>query len=100
MTQPAPETIDTEATVARIQDVLLGFLPGAAEAGRRASIEQLFRRFAAGVVGGTLQFLLAILLSFLIVLDFDRITDELMKWRESPVGRFFQEHPLLPVGER
>lgn len=58
---------------------------------QRANILGLFNRFIRGVVSGTLQFLLAILLSFLIVLDYEAVAEELRKWRESQVGRFFHD---------
>jgi len=58
---------------------------------QRANVLGLFNRFIRGVVSGTLQFLLAILLSFLIVLDYEAVAGELRKWRQSQVGRFFHE---------
>ena len=51
----------------------------------------VFRQFILGIAGGTLNFMLAILLSLLIVLDYDNITRELSEWRQSPVGLFFHE---------
>jgi len=81
----------TEALADRLQRMLLGFLPGVAGEPETTSLGDLFREFILGVARGTLNFLLAILLSLLIVLDYDNIKRELLQWRESPVGRFFHE---------
>ncbi len=103
---PAESTQGTEATpkgppvtlqvnikdlTAKIQQLLLQVLPGVVSAQQGGELPDLLRSFLKGLLGGTLQFLLAILLSFLIVLDFEGIAAELAKWRESPVGRFFHE---------
>jgi len=85
------ETIDTHLLADRLQGLLLGFLPGAAGDEEKVALGDVFRNFVLNVVGGTLNFLLAILLSFLIVLDYDNIARELLKWRESSVGSFFHE---------
>jgi predicted PurR-regulated permease PerM len=90
-TRPSADAIDTGAVIQKFQQVFLGFLRHAGDSDGRASIEDVFGQFVVGVINGTLQFLLAILLSFLILLDFDRLGDELLKWRETSVGRFFQE---------
>jgi len=88
---PVAEPVDTHILAERIQGFLLSFLPGVAGDERATSLSEVFRNFVLDVVGGTLNFLLAILLSFLIVLDYDNIARELLKWRESSVGRFFHE---------
>ncbi len=92
-TRPAPVhlTISTEALVDKLQEIILSLIPPAYGENPREALPNMIRAFVVGVVGGTLQFLLAILLSFLIVLDFDRINHELTTWRASPVGRFFHE---------
>jgi predicted PurR-regulated permease PerM len=51
----------------------------------------MLRKFVSGVAEGTLTFLLAVVLSFLIVLDFDHVKRELRTWQQSPIGRFFHE---------
>jgi len=89
-TMPAA-VVDTGALIRKIQDVSLALLPGVENRGQRTLVPDLLGRFVRGVVGGTMQFLLAILLSFLIVLDFEGIAAELRNWRRSTVGRFFQE---------
>jgi len=48
-------------------------------------------RFLGAIVSITLQFLLAMLLSFLILLDYTRVRDEVIHWRASSVGAFFEE---------
>ncbi|NLX23271.1 MAG: AI-2E family transporter [Phycisphaerae bacterium] len=88
------DPIDTHILAEKLQRLLLGFLPsmGGETAGESPNLlADVFRRLIIGSVESTLDFLLAILLSFLIVLDYDRITHELHTWRESPVGRFFHE---------
>lgn len=85
-TQPAQKIL-----AAKMQRMLLGFVPGMSSDQSPEEMGDVFRKFVLGVVGGTLNFLLAILLSFLIVLDYDKISRELQKWRESPPGRFFHE---------
>jgi len=85
-TQPARKIL-----AAKMQRMLLGFVPGMSSDQSPEEMGDVFRKFVLGVVGGTLNFLLAILLSFLIVLDYDKISRELQKWRESPPGRFFHE---------
>lgn len=90
-TQPAIEPITHEAIIAKIEDLLLGFLPGAGGVERRENLGRLLREFAVGIADGTLEFLLAIVLSFLIVLDFDKLRNELHTWQQSTVGRFFHE---------
>ena len=89
--QPVNRPERTQALANKLQRLLLSFLPGAASGEPPESLRDLFRRFAVGIWAGTLNFLLAIFLSFLIVLDYDKITRELQKWRESPTGRFFHE---------
>ncbi len=97
------EQVDIRALTKTLQEFAVELLPGIHDgtqseadsaiqrAGSRASVIDLFERFIRGVVSGTLQFLLAILLSFLIVLDYEAIAGELRKWRQSQVGRFFHE---------
>jgi len=90
--QPVTRPERTQALANKIQRLVLSFLPGVATGQKNpVSLGDVFRQFVVGVVGGTLNFLLAIFLSFLIVLDYDKITRELHKWRESPTGRFFHE---------
>ena len=94
LTVPSPgdiDTIDTQAMVEKIQDIGLALLPGSGEGDRRTVAPDLLGKFIRGVWGGTLQFLLAVLLSFLIVLDFEALGKELQTWRQSRVGKFFQE---------
>ncbi len=91
---PVADEIDTRVLAEKLQRLLLGFLPGiGGEAAAESPdlLADVFRRLIIGSVESTLDFLLAILLSFLIVLDYDRITRELLTWRQSPVGRFFHE---------
>ncbi len=88
----AVRAIDLDLLTRRLQEMLFRFLPaGEGEEIDRQSLPDLLIRWVQQVVGGSLQFLLAVLLSFLIVLDYDRLTRELEQWRQSPVGRFFQE---------
>jgi len=75
-----PDAVSVAHISSKIQDWLLQLFPPA-----------MILEFIRAVGSGALQFLLALLLSFLIVLDFDRVTHELQIWRESPVGRFFHE---------
>lgn len=90
--QPVTRTDRTQDLANKLQRLLLSFLPGVAGGDKTPeSLRDLFRRFAVGVWAGTLNFLLAVFLSFLIVLDYDKIARELQKWRESPTGRFFHE---------
>ena len=100
---PPPEPIELRALVAKIQSTLLTLLPdttgeeakddlpGREDRHDGQRVGELLVGFARGVIGGTMQFLLAFLLSFLIVMDFDHIARELRTWRESPVGRFFHQ---------
>ncbi len=74
------KAVNIASITAKIQKSLLNLFPPA-----------IIIDFIQGVWSGTLQFLLAFLLSFLIVLDFDRVAHDLQVWRESPVGRFFHE---------
>lgn len=91
LTQPASGPITNEAIINKIEDLLLGFLPSVPGEDRREHLAHLLREFAVGVAEGTFSFLLAIVLSFLIVLDFDKVRRELRIWQQSPVGRFFHE---------
>lgn len=88
---PGADRVSIPDLARTLQQLALGLLPGMEHGSQRAGIISLFDRFISGVVAGTLQFLLAILLSFLIVLDYEAIAAELRKWRESQVGRFFHE---------
>lgn len=89
--RPTPDPVATEAIINKMEDLAVGFLPGASTENRRELLPNLLREFVKGVADGTLKFLLAIVLSFLIVLDFDTIRHELGVWQQSPVGRFFHE---------
>lgn len=86
-----PRHDGTQVLANKLQGFILSFLPTAAGEDNPESLRELLLRFITGIVSGSLNFLLAILLSFLIVLDFDKLTRELQKWRESPPGRFFHE---------
>jgi predicted PurR-regulated permease PerM len=90
-TQPAIDRVDKGVLADKLQSLLVSFIPRATRTEGSTSAGDMLRQFVMGVWGGTLSFLLAILLSFLIVLDFDRIGHELRTWRETPVGRFFHE---------
>jgi predicted PurR-regulated permease PerM len=87
----SPNQVSIPALTKTLQEFALGLLPGMKTVEPRASFISLFDSFIGGVVSGTLKFLLAILLSFLIVLDFEAVGAELRKWRESQVGLFFHE---------
>ncbi len=89
--QAGPRPDATQVLGNKLQRLVLGFLPSIAGTQTPASLPDLSRRFIGGIFGGTLTFLLAILLSFLIVLDYDKIGHELEKWRGTPPGRFFHE---------
>jgi predicted PurR-regulated permease PerM len=89
-TQPTVETVQGRLLFEKLQDTIVKVLPRTAGEPVKGPGE-LFFRFVLDVVGGTLKFLLAILLSFLIVLDFDRLRKELHNWQKSSIGRFFQE---------
>lgn len=54
-------------------------------------LPKLLFGFLGAIVSVTLQFLLAIFLSFLILLDYTRIREEVVHWRDSSVGAFFEE---------
>lgn len=88
---PAIDKVDKQVLADKLQNLLVSFIPRATRTEGTASPGDMLRQFVMGVWTGTLSFLLAILLSFLIVLDFDRIGHELHNWRETPVGRFFHE---------
>ncbi len=89
--QPDPKIDPTRILANKLQRLLLGILPAFAGNRANASLSDVSREFIGGVFGGVLTFLLAILLSFLIVLDYDKIKHELEKWRQTPPGRFFHE---------
>ncbi|MHC4444750.1 MAG: AI-2E family transporter [Planctomycetota bacterium] len=89
--QPSPDTVNVQALTHKIQSLMLGFLPGVIGEKEKGSLADVFVQFAGGLVGGMLQFALAVLLSFLIVLDFEAIARELKEWRQSTVGKFFHE---------
>lgn len=91
VTQASPDPVTIDAIINKMEDLVISFLPGAQGQDRSKYLPEMLRRFVAGVADGTVTFLLAIVLSFLIVLDFDRITRELGVWQQSPVGRFFHE---------
>lgn len=86
-----PATIDIDAMTDKIQDMVFRLLPGASGEHAREPLPELLLRLVGDVVAGTGKFLLAVLLSFLIVLDFDRLKRDLTQWRKSSVGRFFHE---------
>jgi predicted PurR-regulated permease PerM len=85
------DTINLPAMVKTLQQLALSLLPGMQSSDQGGNIISLLDRFIGGAVSGVLKFLLAILLSFLIVLDFEAIGAQLNKWQESQVGRFFHE---------
>ncbi|HOW72396.1 MAG TPA: AI-2E family transporter [Phycisphaerae bacterium] len=88
---PTIDKVDKRILADKLQNLLVSLIPRATRAQGTASPGDMLRQFVTGVWTGTLSFLLAILLSFLIVLDFDRIGHELRNWRETPVGRFFHD---------
>lgn len=88
---PTTQPISPEAIIDKIEELIVGFLPGSQGRAPGEYMSGLVGKFVAGVVDGTFTFLLAVLLSFLIVLDFDKIRQEMSAWQESPVGRFFHE---------
>ncbi len=90
-TQPSPRIDPTRILANKLQRLVLSILPAFAGNRTDASLSDISRQFISGVFGGALTFLLAILLSFLIVLDYDKIKHELEKWRQTPPGRFFHE---------
>lgn len=83
--------IDTNELAAKIQETLVRFLPGVLGSEHGGGLPQALRHFLRELVGGTVQFLLAILLSFLIVLDYEAVRKEMRSWRASPIGQFFQD---------
>ncbi len=89
--RPAPDFISTDAMIRKLREIIIGFFPRASDASPGDPLQDLVRKFVIGLVGGTLRFLLAILLSFLIVLDFDHLSTELYSWRNTTVGGFFHE---------
>ncbi len=94
-----PEEVNIHDLKLKIQQLLLSFLPAepaqtttnGEKAKTPAEIEKSVMDMVRNVAAGTGRFLLAILLSFLIVLDYDRLKTELTQWREGKVGRFFHE---------
>jgi predicted PurR-regulated permease PerM len=86
-----PAEINVKALVKTMQEFGLALLPGMQGESQRAGVINLLDKFVRGVFTGSLQFLLAILLSFLIVLDYEAIAAELNKWRENQIGQFFHE---------
>lgn len=87
-TQPS-ESISNDALLKRLQGTISNFLPRTS--GSRHPLQEVVLKFAVAVSEGAVKFLLAVLLSFLIVLDFEGLRSELYSWRNSPVGRFFHE---------
>ena len=77
--QPSPRPDATKILGNKLQRAVLGFLPSITGNQAPTSLPDMSRRFIGGIFGGTLTFLLAILLSFLIVLDYDKISHELEK---------------------
>lgn len=77
--------------VDRMQYLILSLLPGVIGQDQSRDLQAVLIDLSGAVVTGSLHFLLAILLSFLILWDFDRIAQELTSWQESSVGRFFAE---------
>lgn len=86
-----PSKITNEAIIDKFEELAMGFLPDGEGTDRRENLPGLLVKFVKGVTGGTVTFLLAIVLSFLIVLDYDRIRHEMGIWSGAPVGRFFHE---------
>lgn len=84
------ESITGKDLLDRFMDSVTHLVP-VSEGQERPTTETLIVKFATGVSAGTIKFLLAILFSFLIVLDFDKLKHELNLWRESKVGTFFHE---------
>jgi predicted PurR-regulated permease PerM len=82
--------INIDDLTERIQTALLSLMPHSEETAGR-TFPTVFVDFVRAVVGGTLEFFLAFLLSFMIVLDYDRIGRQLAIWGRGPVGRFFHE---------
>ena len=91
VTASQPTEVDTEALVSKIQVTIISFIPGAEPGSGAERIPELLKGFITAIVEGVSHFLLAVLLSFLIVLDFDRVKKDLQLWATSPVGRFFAE---------
>ncbi|MEP0843047.1 MAG: AI-2E family transporter [Phycisphaerae bacterium] len=87
----APARITNEAIIDKFEELALGFLPAVEGTDRQGALPALLVRFVKGLTGGMVTFLLAIVLSFLIVLDYDRIRHEIGIWSQAPVGRFFHE---------
>ena len=87
--QPAAETIRVEDMVHKMRSALAGLLRGFVGGDKEADLEEVLFKLSGRIVGGTVHFLLALLLSFLILLDYDRIAAEISNWRSSPVGAFF-----------
>jgi predicted PurR-regulated permease PerM len=85
------EDEQTRRLAQRLQYWTLRALPGVFTQGRSTTVPDLLGEFVQEIAAGTLEFLLAVLLSFLIVLDYEGISRELQNWRKSPVGGFFQE---------
>jgi predicted PurR-regulated permease PerM len=89
-TQPALE-VSVAAISDKIQDLLIRIIPGAVNEEYGGNLPEMLREFFQALVGGILQFLLAIVLSFLIVLDYEAIRKELTSWRQTSIGQFFQD---------
>jgi predicted PurR-regulated permease PerM len=90
-TQEVFESNSTADFLRRIREYITHLVPTTGGSEKPQSITEIIFKFVAGIAAGTIKFLLAILFSFLIVLDFDKIRKELLGWSTSPVGRFFQE---------
>jgi predicted PurR-regulated permease PerM len=90
-TQPASAKVNVADLTDKIQNMLIRIIPGAVDEEYQGNLPEMMRNFFLTLVGATLQFLLAILLSFLIVLDYEAIGNELASWRQTKVGQFFQD---------
>lgn len=88
--EASPE-VNVEDLADKLQEFGLRLLPTLTEETRDQEISDLIGAFMRGMVGGSIEFLLAILLSFLIVLDYEALGKELRVWDKSNVGRFFHE---------
>lgn len=86
---PVDEPVDPKLLAQKIQVLLVSLIPGFGRSPSPGALPALFSKLAVGVFQGVLEFLLAILLSFLIVLDYDRIAETVATWRSRPVGQFF-----------
>ncbi len=76
--------------VGEMQRIILSILPGVISENEE-NLQGVIIDLTGRAVTGSIQFLLGILLSFLILWDFDHVAKDLNMWRDSPVGAFFAE---------